>query len=238
MWFAILVIIAGMTLLGIISVLVTRRTHLAFLLGFNTMALVTATYIRYGMVNPRTVIVALLLGIYLVRLNWVLLAWSRGTAVGKLDRSALPSKILISVVLTNTAGWAYCLPFFFATRSPVPLGVTDVAALAVYVVGTVFHFGGDWQKWQFKADPANQGKILDIGLWSLCRHPNYFGDFLIYISFAMIGGHAWAWIAPLLNFLQYASDAIPKNERWAKRTYGEAWADYKARTKVFVPFII
>jgi len=238
MWFVILIAIAGMTLLGILSVLATRRTYLAFLLGFNTMALVTAIYIRYGLVNPRTVIVALLLGIYLVRMNWVLLRWTGGTALGKLDRASLPMKILIPVVLTNTAGWAYCLPFFFATRNPAPLGAADYAALAVYIVGTVFHFGGDLQKQRFKADPANRGRVLDTGLWSLCRHPNYFGDFLIYVSFALIGGHAWAWIAPLLNLLQYASDAIPKNERWARRTYGEAWAEYKDRTKVFIPFII
>lgn len=238
MWFYILLAIEGMTLLGLISVLATRRTWFAFLLGFNTMALVTALYALYGTMSTRTVIVIVLAALYLLRINWVLVRWTDNTALGKLDRTPRWQKLLIPVVLTNTVGWAYCLPFFFATRDGSPLGPGDAAALAVYVAGTVFHFGGDWQKQRFKADPANRGKLLDSGLWSLCRHPNYFGDFLVYVSFAVLGGAAWGWIAPVFNFLQYVSDAIPRSEKWAARKYGEAWDEYKAKTRVFVPFII
>jgi len=238
MWLAILIIIEGMTLLGIISVLATRRTWLAFLAGFNTMALVTAAYAWYGVMNARTVIVIALAAAYLLRINWVLIRWTGNTALDKLDKTPRWQKLLIPVVLTNTVGWAYCLPFYFATRDGSPLGVKDAAALIIYVAGTVFHFGGDLQKQRFKADPANRGKLLDSGLWSLCRHPNYFGDFLIYVSFAVIGGAAWGWIAPVFNFLQYVSDAIPKSEKWAARKYGDTWDEYKAKTRVFIPYVI
>lgn len=238
MWTLIIIAIAGMTLLGVLSVLATKSTYISFLAGFNTMGLVTVIYIWYGMGDVRSIIVAVMVGIYLLRMNWVLIMWTGHTTLVKLDRTSTFHKILIPVVLTNTVGWAYCLPFFFATRDPAPLGLRDFVALAVYIIGTIFHFGGDYQKQRFKARQVSDGRLLDTGLWTLCRHPNYFGDFLIYISFAVIGGQTWGWIAPLLNLLQYASDAIPNNERWAAKKYGPLWKEYKAKTKVFVPFII
>jgi protein-S-isoprenylcysteine O-methyltransferase Ste14 len=72
----------------------------------------------------------------------------------------------------------------------------------------------------------------------LSRHPNYFGDFLIYVSFALLGGSVWGWVAPLAILLQYAFDAIPKSERWAAERYGSEWEAYTQRTKAFVPFVM
>ncbi len=57
----------------------------------------------------------------------------------------------------------------------------------MYGIGTLVHFGSDYQKQRFKARPESKGKLLKTGFWALCRHPNYFGDFLIYIAFALIG---------------------------------------------------
>ena len=109
--------------------------------------------------------------------------------------------------------------------------------MGVYVVGTILHFGSDYQKHGFKAKPESKGKILDTGFWGLCRHPNYLGDFLIYVGFAILGGHLLGWIAPLLNFLQYRFDAIPKNEKWAEEKYGKEWQAYAKRVKMFIPYI-
>jgi steroid 5-alpha reductase family enzyme len=210
-----------------------------FVAGFNTMALVTGIYIRFGGLHARSGLVAAMVAVYLVRMNWTLFVWSGQTALEKIDRK-VPSlqKLLLPVVLANTVGWAYCLPFYFATRNPDPLGAVDAVAVVLYLVGTVFHFGGDYQKRRFKTREGGKGRLLDTGFWGLCRHPNYFGDLLIYVSFAAIGQNLWGWIAPLLNLLQYVFDAIPKNEKWAAERYGAAWEAYKARTKAFVPYII
>lgn len=61
--------------------------------------------------------------------------------------------------------------------------------------------------------------------------------YLIYIAFGMIGNCIWGWISPLLNFLQYIFDAIPKNEKWASERYGQDWGQYVKRTKSFIPYI-
>lgn len=239
MWILIAIAIEGMALVGVLSIVMTKRLHGAFLAGFNAMALVTGVFVWYHGFGPRAALVVAMVALYLSRMNWVLLAWSGQTALGKLDdRTPTAQKLILPIVLSNTVGWAYCLPFYFATRNPDPLALGDAIAIGVYLVGTVFHFGGDYQKRRFKLRDDTQGKLLDTGFWAICRHPNYFGDFLVYVSFAVVGGSMWAWIAPLLNLLQYAFDAIPKSEKWSAERYGASWEEYKARTKVFVPYLV
>jgi steroid 5-alpha reductase family enzyme len=177
--------------------------------------------------------------VYLLRMNWVLTAWSQQTAVEKLDRGSLTAgKLAIPLVLSNTVGWAYCLPIYFAVRNSSPLDQTDMIGVGLYVAGTVLHFGADYQKRRFKSRRGSEGRILDTGFWALCRHPNYFGDFLIYSALAVMSHSFWGWVAPLLNALQYAFDAIPKNEKWAAERYGSAWEAYRAKVKAFVPYIV
>ncbi|MFC1530725.1 DUF1295 domain-containing protein [Gemmatimonadota bacterium] len=239
MWIQVAVAIEAMALIGALGVVVTNRTNVAFVAGFNAMALVTGIFAWHSPVTPRTALVIAMVAIYLLRMNWILLVWSGQTAVSKLDEHT-PSaqKVLLPFVLANTVGWAYCLPLYLALRVTEPLGVTDAAALTIYTLGTLLHFGADYQKRRFKLRPESRGQLLDTGFWAWCRHPNYFGDFLIYVSFAVLGSSIWGWIGPLLNLAQYAFDAIPKNERWAAQRYGPAWEEYKATTKAFVPYLI
>jgi len=239
MWIQIAVAVELMALIGAVAVLITKRTHVAFFTGFNAMALVTGIYVWHAGLGLRGAVVIALVTCYLLRMNWVLIFWSGNTAVSKLDeRTPSPGKLFLPFVLSNTVGWAYCLPFYFALQRSGPLGLTDAVAIAVYVLGTVFHFGSDYQKRRFKRQPDSAGRILDTGFWSLSRHPNYFGDFIIYVSFAVVGASIWGWIGPLLNLLQYAFDAIPKSEKWAAERYGDAWDAYRSRTKVFIPFLV
>ena len=57
------------------------------------------------------------------------------------------------------------------------------SALALFVVGFAFEAGGDWQLARFKADPANRGQVMDRGFWRYTRHPNYFGDAVVWWGF-------------------------------------------------------
>lgn len=239
MWILVALAIEAMAFIGAVGILVTRRTQLAFVTGFNTMAPVTALFVWYAGITSRSVLLAAMVALYLIRMNWILLIWTGQTAISKLDEHTPgPQKLLLPFVLANTVGWAYCLPLYFASRNAAPLGLNDAVAVAVYALGTVFHFGSDWHKRRFKLKSANEGRLLDTGFWALSRHPNYFGDFLVYVSFAVLGRSIWGWIGPALNLLQYSFDAIPKNERWAATRYGPAWDAYTRRTKAFVPFLL
>ncbi|HHS98368.1 MAG TPA: DUF1295 domain-containing protein [Chloroflexi bacterium] len=239
LWLLVAILIEGMGILGVLAVWRTQRTDGAFVVGFNTMLLVTGVYVwRAGPLDPRKIALLVMVVVYLLHMNSLLLFQRRQTALPKLDTHLPPfQKYILPFMLTNAVGWGYCLPFYFAARRTGPLNWLDYAAFGVYVVGTVIHIGSDYQKARFKARPDTKGKLLDTGFWALCRHPNYFGDFLTYIAFALIGGSVWGWISPLLNFLQYLFDAIPKNEKWAAARYGEAWERYVRRTRKFIPFI-
>ncbi len=238
-WVLNAIVVEPMALIGCVGVALTKRTKIAFLTGFNTMLLSTAVYVLTAPpLNLRQIIVLVMVVLYLLHMNWLLFAVEKRTAIGKLDsHMQLVSKCLLAILLANTAGWIYCLPLYFASRLTSPPGWLFGAGIVVYVIGTVVHVGSDYQKHRFKANVESEGKVLDRGFWSLCRHPNYFGDFLCYVAFALVGESVWGWISPLVNISQYFMDAIPKNERWASERYGEAWQDYAGRTKKFFPFI-
>jgi steroid 5-alpha reductase family enzyme len=239
LWIILAIVIESMACLGVLGVLVTRNTQPAFLTGFNTMILVTGIYLWFSpRLDIRAVVVTAMVAVYLIRMNWLLLVWQKYTAVPKLSRKlSLSNKYALSPILANIAGWGYCLPFYFAIGRTESLGIIDLLAMVCYVLGTIVHFGSDYQKQRYKKRIESKNKLLTTGFWLLCRHPNYFGDFIIYVSFGLIGNCVWGWISPLLNLLQYIFDAIPKNEKWAAERYGEDWRDYVKRTKSFIPCI-
>ncbi|WP_281982476.1 DUF1295 domain-containing protein [Thalassorhabdomicrobium marinisediminis] len=137
--------------------------------------------------------------------------------------------------------WIWVMPFAFAASADVAsLQVTDWIGIAVWLVGFFFLVVGDAQMNAFKADPANKGGIMDKGLWSMTRHPNYFGESLVYIGYFMFAlAHPWGWISvigPIYTtwFMGWGS-ATPGNERHMRKTRGAAWDDYVARVPMFFP---
>ncbi|MFJ2769147.1 DUF1295 domain-containing protein [Streptomyces sp. NPDC087300] len=76
--------------------------------------------------------------------------------------------------------WLVSLPVQAAGYVTGPMGPLAIAGGALWLTGLVFESVGDRQLALFKADPGNRGKIMDRGLWSWTRHPNYFGDFCVW----------------------------------------------------------
>ena len=235
-----LIVIETMAVLGVIAAMVTKDTRLPFIIGFNTLLPVTAIIVMYGEgAMWRQVMILVFVVVYLVRMNWVLTVWYGNTAASKLKTHMKAAELYaLPVILTNTFGWLYCLPFFWAADRAGPFDIFDGAAVAIYILGTVFHFGSDYQKRRFKQQPDTRGELLRTGFWGLSRHPNYFGDFLIFVSFALVSASPWGLVAPLANGLQYVFDAIPKSEKMSRERYGAAWADYRKRVRSFIPYVV
>lgn len=88
--------------------------------------------------------------------------------------------------------------------------------------------------------PANKGKICEIGLWNYSRHPNYFFEWLIWVSYFIFAlGSPWGWlsiICPLaiLYFLLKVT-GIPYTEAQMIKSRGQAFIDYQKTTSAFVP---
>jgi steroid 5-alpha reductase family enzyme len=136
--------------------------------------------------------------------------------------------------------WVVSLPVQLGQADDgAPVGPLAVIGAAAWVVGFVFESVGDAQLAGFKKDPANAGKVMDRGLWSLTRHPNYFGDAVqwwgIGIVAAEAGTAAIGLIGPVvMTFLLTRVSGVPMLEHsMAKRRPG--YEDYVRRTSAFVP---
>jgi steroid 5-alpha reductase family enzyme len=134
--------------------------------------------------------------------------------------------------------WLISLPLLPGTQSPAPLGWLDWTGVALFAVGLYFEAIGDWQLARFKADPANQGRVMDRGLWRYTRHPNYFGDFCVWWGFYLIAvaaGGWWTFPGPLLMsvLLLRVSGVALLEKHIGKRRPG--YDEYVRRTNAFFP---
>lgn len=126
------------------------------------------------------------------------------------------------------------------TPSSPELGPLDLVGFALWAVGLGFEAVGDLQLIEFKADPANVGKVLDRGLWRYTRHPNYFGDCLVwwgFYAFACATPNGWwTFVGPVvMTVLLRRVSGVPLLERslLARRP---GYAAYAARTSPFLPW--
>ena len=151
---------------------------------------------------------------------------------------------LISLVtvfgLQGVLMWVVSLPVMFGNSDATPgVGPLAVIGVMVWAVGLSFEAVGDWQLVQFKKDPNNAGKVMRTGLWSLTRHPNYFGDALLWWGIGIVGAETGSgvigFIGPVVMtvFLLRVS-GVPMLERSLMKRR-EGYAEYAARTSAFIP---
>ena len=133
------------------------------------------------------------------------------------------------VLLTAAAAFAVITG---GTREP--LGVIGVAGILIWVAGIGIEIVADRQKSAFKADDANRGRFISTGLWAWSRHPNYFGEIVLWIGVAVVTLpvlQGWQWltlISPLfVAVLLSRVSGVPMLERKADERWG-GQADYEA----------
>ncbi len=115
--------------------------------------------------------------------------------------------------------------------------LTTVGIL-LWMIGFAFESIGDKQLKEFKANPKNKGKLMTKGLWSLTRHPNYFGEATqwwgIYLISISILDNWWLIFSPIvITVLVRFVSGVPLLEK--KYEGRKDWEDYKQKTSVFFP---
>jgi steroid 5-alpha reductase family enzyme len=116
-----------------------------------------------------------------------------------------------------------------------------VLGMIVAVTGLIGETIADYQLTEFKADPANRGRVCDVGLWGYSRHPNYFFEVLLWLGLAVYSlaypYGALALIAPaviLVSILRVTG--IPATEAQAVRSRGDQYRAYQLRVSALIPW--
>ena len=124
------------------------------------------------------------------------------------------------------------------------LDLFAVMGTAIWLTGFLIEVIADRQKSAFNAMPGNKGKFIQSGLWSWSRHPNYFGEIVLWIGVTVIALpilQGWQWvtlISPVfIVILLTRISGVPLLESRADQKWGgEAeYESYKARTSILVP---
>lgn len=127
---------------------------------------------------------------------------------------------------------------------PGELGALGIVGLGVWALGFGLESVADLQKSRSAADPANRGRFISTGLWSLSRHPNYFGEIVIWIGIALIalpslkGWGLLTLISPVfVAVLLTRISGVPLLERSADEKWGgrDDYEAYKRSTPVLIP---
>ena len=141
--------------------------------------------------------------------------------------------------------WVVMIPAVFAFDARADWTAVSLIGLGVWLVGFVCESVADFQKQIFSNNPANKNSWIHSGIWKYSRHPNYFGEILVWIGVylyvvssltpiqAAIGLISPAVIITLLLFVS----GIPILEKSADKRWGKipAYREYKARTSILVP---
>ena len=136
------------------------------------------------------------------------------------------------------------LSVLVAARAPGhDLALRDVLGVAILMLAIGGEGVSDAQMKLFKADPANRGRVADVGLWGWSRHPNYFFEWLGWLAYPVIGldpTQSLTWLslsAPLVMFLLLTRvSGIPPLEAAQVASKGDAYRAYQARVSAFFPF--
>jgi steroid 5-alpha reductase family enzyme len=137
--------------------------------------------------------------------------------------------------------WIISAPIISAMTSGFPAILTplDWLGAVLWVFGFLFESIGDLQLMLFKANPANRGKLFTGGLWKYTRHPNYFGEAVLWWGFYLIAvaaGKWWTLFSPvIMTYLLLRVSGVSMLERTMKQKPG--YQDYMRKTSAFVPWL-
>lgn len=198
--------------------------------------------------DGRSILLWALVVIWAIRLGTFL--FRRINKAGKDDRfdEIKPSFIRFLNVWTIQGLW---VTFTMAaalvaitTTNRKELDLFALVGFLVWALGFSIEVIADSQKSRFSANPDNKGKFIQTGLWSRSRHPNYFGEIVLWIGVAVIAIpvlQGWQWIALIspvfVTLLLTRVSGVPLLEKKADKKWGgqEDYESYKKRTPVLIP---
>ena len=219
---------------------------IAWGLGFVLVAFYTL--IRFEGTGSRPLVMTLLVVLWGLRLAFFILGRGRGkgedpryaTFREKWGNRFLINSFIYIFMMQGVLILVVGLPIVIVNSSGGgDLGALEYLGAGIFLFGLIFESTADIQLNRFKKDPANKGKIMDRGLWRYSRHPNYFGEVVLWwgiFVFSLRAPHALVGIiGPLaITGLILFFSGVPILERRFEGRPG--YEDYKQKTSRFIPW--
>ncbi len=145
-------------------------------------------------------------------------------------------------LLQDVLLWTISLPLLSAQTADAPAAWTiwDLLGLTLWAIGFFFEATADWQLLRFKRNPANKGKVLSSGLWRYSRHPNYFGETVIWWGFFLLAvpsGQYWTIVSPIvITVLLLKFSGVTLLEKDLKNSK-PGYRQYIQETNAFIPWL-
>lgn len=210
--------------------------------------LVAAIGVVLGSRDDRALLLLALVALWGVRLGVHIFVRSHGRGEDRRYRAMREAagerfwwSSLFTVYLLQAAiAWVVALPVQVITaQRGSPLGLLDAVGALLILFGVAFEAIADAQLARFTRDPANRERVMDRGLWAWSRHPNYFGDAVVWWGVGVMSlptGEPWALVGPaVMTLLLLRVSGVTLLEKTiGKRRPG--YAAYVARTSAFVPW--
>jgi steroid 5-alpha reductase family enzyme len=237
----------GINAVAFVIAYIRQTEHFFDLTGSLTYLTLVVVALILGPTDWRAVLLAILIGIWATRLGTFLFRRiRRDGGDGRFDdlKPSFPRFLMtwmiqgLWVLLTMA-----CAMAAMTTADPQGFNGLAIVGGAVWVAGFTIEVVSDSQKSAFRAEPENQGKFIDVGLWAWSRHPNYFGEITLWVGIALIALPAldgWQYvtlISPVFVYILLTRiSGIPLLESRGKKRWGDdpAYQAYKKRTPVLM----
>ena len=217
-------------------------------LGFPLIAWVTfflsgGYVVRKILITILVTIWGLRLSIYLTWRNWGLGEDPRYKRMRERAGNQFWIKSLYMVFLLQAVlMWLISLSLQYGQLASHPSVITlwDTTGLLLWGLGFFFQAVGDWQLAAFKANTENRGQVMNKGLWAYTRHPNYFGEALMWwgifiITMAVPSGWLTIVSPVMITYLLLRVSGIPMTENVVRKSR-PGYEEYIKNTSSFFPW--
>lgn len=231
----------------LVSLATDKHSHVDSMWGLFMLIAATTTALFQTDVSPRGWLVLVLTAVWALRLS-AFITWRNwgheDYRYETIRRNNEPyfwfKSLYIVFVLQAVLAWLVAYPLYSSLRHSTAWSLLDALALIVWLTGFYWEVVADVQLAKFKSAPENAGRVLNRGLWRYSRHPNYFGECLVWWGFALFafaaGDFAAVLSAGLMTLLLLKVSGVALLEKTITERRPE-YAQYIASTNAFIPGI-
>ena len=135
----------------------------------------------------------------------------------------------------------FFLIFYFfgisAGSHPDSIGIIDIFGISLFLFGSCVNTLADYQRFSWKRNTENKGRLYTSGLFKYSMHINYFGDAIAYFGLALITYNIVCLWFPICMFAYFIGCEIPLLDIHLSKKYKNEFTEYAKVTKRFIPFV-